>query len=126
MVSTKKTILIIEDNSDARDSLALILSLEQYVVRVASTRDEALELLEFGEPEAVLIDWFMPGLALEEFVDAARGMYPSIQLVLISASLNTRKKAAELKLRSLPKPYEPAELLRQIEECIQQRRKPEA
>jgi len=123
MVSTKKTVLIVEDNADARDTLALLLSLEQYVTRIVTTRDDALEVLKHGEPDVVLLDWFMPGLSIEEFVVLARKVYPSIQMVLLSASLNTEKKALELRLHHLLKPYEPDDLLQLIDTCIQKRRR---
>ncbi|HYG77087.1 MAG TPA: response regulator [Planctomycetota bacterium] len=123
MVGTKKTILIIEDSADARDTLALMLSLEQYVVRVVSSRDEAVEVLSHGEPDVVLLDWFMPGMSIEDFVSKARKMYPSIQIVLVSASLNTEKKAQEWKLNFILKPYDPAELLKVIDLSIQKRRR---
>ena len=111
MVGTKRSILIVDDDADIRDSLTLLLSLEHYVVRLAENREEALKLLKLGEPDVILLDWFMPGISVEEFVSVAREQYPSVQIILLSASLNTRQKARELKLRHyLTKPFEPAVL----------------
>jgi two-component system phosphate regulon response regulator PhoB len=124
MVGTKRTVLIVDDDSDVRDSLVMLLSMEQYVVRLADSRERALDLLAFGEPDVVLLDWFMPGMGIEEFVNKARKIYPALQMILISASLNTRQKATELNLKQhLTKPCEPTEILKAIDVCIQQRRK---
>ncbi|HYF52107.1 MAG TPA: response regulator [Planctomycetota bacterium] len=124
MVGTKRTILVVDDDADIRDSLTLLLSLEHYVVRLAENREEALKLLANGEPDVVLLDWFMPGLPVEDFVEKAREQYPSIQIVLVSASLNTRQKARALKLKHyLTKPFEPEDVLKTVEACIRHRRR---
>ena len=124
MVGTKRSILIVDDDADIRDSLTLLLSLEHYVVRLAENREEALKLLKLGEPDVILLDWFMPGISVEEFVSVAREQYPSVQIILLSASLNTRQKARELKLRHyLTKPFEPADVLKAVEASIRHRRR---
>jgi len=126
MVGTKRSILIVDDDADIRDSLTLLLSLEHYVVRLAENRDEALKLIALGEPDVVLLDWFMPGMSIEEFVSRAREQYPSIPIVLISASLNTRQKARELKLKHhLTKPFETEDVLKTVEASIRDRRRPQ-
>jgi CheY-like chemotaxis protein len=124
MVGTKRSVLVIDDDADIRDSLTLILSLEHYTVRVAETRDHGMDVLAYGEPDVILLDWFMPGMPVEEFVAKARDQYPSIQIVLISASLNTRQKAKDLKLKHhLTKPFEPADILKVVEASIKNRRR---
>jgi DNA-binding response OmpR family regulator len=124
MVGTKRSVIIIEDDHDIRDSLTMLLSLEHFVVRLAENRDKGVELLSHGEPDVILLDWFMPGMSVEEFVAEARAQYPAVQIVLISASLNTRQKARELKLKHhLMKPFEPHELLKVVDACIKSRRR---
>jgi DNA-binding response OmpR family regulator len=124
MVGTKRSILIVDDDADIRDSLTLLLSLEHYVVRLAENREEALKLLAVGEPDVVLLDWFMPGMPIEDFVEKARAQYPALQIVLISASLNTRQKAKALKLKHyLTKPFEPEDVLKVVEASIRHRRR---
>jgi DNA-binding NtrC family response regulator len=124
MVGTKRSVLVIDDDADIRDSLTVILSLEHYTVRVAETRDQGADLLAFGEPDVILLDWFMPGMSVEEFVAKARDKYPAIQIVLVSASLNTRQKAKEMKLKHcLTKPFDPADVLKVVESSIKNRRR---
>jgi DNA-binding response OmpR family regulator len=124
MVGTKRSVLVIDDDADIRDSLTLILSLEHYTVRLAETRDHGMDVLAYGEPDVILLDWFMPGMPVEEFVAKAREKYPAIQIVLVSASLNTRQKAKDLKLKHyLTKPFEPADILKVVEASIKNRRR---
>lgn len=124
MVGTKRTVLIIDDDPEVRDALVTLLSLEHYVVRLAENRERAMEILAFGEPDVVLLDWFMSGMPVEEFVAKARAKYPHLQMVLLSASLNTKRKAGELKIRHfLTKPFDVVDAVKAIDQCIQERKK---
>jgi DNA-binding NtrC family response regulator len=124
MVGTKRTVLIIDDDPEVRDTFVTLLSLEHYVVRLAENRERALEILAYGEPDVVLLDWFMPGMPVEEFVLKARAKYPHLQMVLLSASLNTKHKARELKItHSLTKPVDVVDVVKAIDQCIQQRKR---
>jgi len=121
MAGVNGTVLIVDDNADVRETLALLLSLENYGTCTATNRDEALEELSIREPHVVLLDWFMPGVSLEEFVIKARAIYPYIQMVLLSASPNIETKAKDLGVLCLGKPYEPTHVLALIGHCVQRR-----
>ena len=53
-------ILIVDDNEDAADSLAALLSLDGYEVRVAYTGESALEFAREIPPDVVFLDIGMP------------------------------------------------------------------
>jgi PAS domain S-box-containing protein len=55
-------VLVADDNRDAADSLALLLSLDGHTVRIARDGREALLLAESQRPEVALLDIGMPGL----------------------------------------------------------------
>lgn len=122
MVETIRYVLVVDDCEDSCDMLVTLLSNAEYVVRAASDRASALELLKFGEPDAVVMDWFMPGPSVEEFVEKARIAFPDIQIILTTAALTGDAKAKSLNLGYLKKPYEPADLLRQIANAEKKRR----
>ena len=125
MVETIRYVLIADDSDDSCDMLATLLSQAEYVVRAAPDRSGALELLKFGEPDVVIMDWFMPGLSLEEFVEQARSIFPEIQIILTSAALTGEAKAQSLNLGYLKKPYDPGELLSLIANAEKKRRERE-
>src|SRR5436190_23067485 len=106
MVETIRYVLIVDDSEDHSDILAITLSRAEYVVRTASDRTAALDILKFGEPDVVLMDWFMPGVSLDEFVAKARALYPLVQIILVSAGLTAENKARRLEIGYLKKPYE--------------------
>ncbi|MDP1853424.1 MAG: response regulator [Candidatus Omnitrophota bacterium] len=55
-------IMVVDDEQIARDGIARILSREGYEVKLAASGDEALSLLEKIKPDAILLDFKMPGL----------------------------------------------------------------
>lgn len=55
-------VLVVDDDRDSADSLALILRLEGYDPRVARDGESALELARTFRPEAVLTDIGLPGI----------------------------------------------------------------
>jgi CheY-like chemotaxis protein len=63
-------ILVVDDNRDAADSLACLLSTADYRVQTAYGGREALELAEKSPPDAVVLDIVMPRLTGYETVRA--------------------------------------------------------
>jgi PAS domain S-box-containing protein len=59
----RRRVLIADDNRDAADSLALLLSLYGHEVQVASSGPEALELGRTQRSEVVILDIGMPGMS---------------------------------------------------------------
>jgi CheY-like chemotaxis protein len=59
---TGRRILVVDDNEDAADSLAMLLEYLGGTVRVANSGEAALEILEEYRPEVVLLDIGMPGM----------------------------------------------------------------
>ncbi len=57
--SSKKTVLIIDDDADIRSSIRLVLEAEGYAVGEASTGEEGLKVAERIEPDAVIVDLMM-------------------------------------------------------------------
>lgn len=55
-----RRILVVDDNIDAADSLAMILNLEGHAVETAYTAQEALERAPAFRPDVVLLDVGLP------------------------------------------------------------------
>ncbi len=58
-----RRVLVVDDNREATDSLALILRTEGYVVHTAYDGRLALEIIASSAPDAVVLDIGMPGLS---------------------------------------------------------------
>ena len=61
-------ILVVDDDEDIRETLRVILELEDYQVLVASNGREALEVMRTNRPQLILLDLMMPVLDGWEFV----------------------------------------------------------
>src|SRR5690606_7163714 len=56
----EKRVLIVDDNEDAANSLAMILSLDGHEVQSAYSGPQALEQVESFDPDVVLLDIGLP------------------------------------------------------------------
>src|SRR5260370_27778260 len=79
-----RLVLVVDDDPDILQTLALCLSTEGYRVLTASNGQEALELLKENKPHALLLDLMMPVMDGWQFVAEldARGWGPSPLLIL--------------------------------------------
>jgi CheY-like chemotaxis protein len=101
-------VLLIEDNADIRETIAVILELEGYEVHATANGDEALGSLSDGfRPDLILLDLMMPVMDGWEF--RKRQLLASdlagIPTVVMSGDASVSKKASSLGCRhSLGKP----------------------
>jgi CheY-like chemotaxis protein len=58
----QRTILVIEDNPDARAALVALLELEGWVVESAADGAEGIEIARVKNPDGALIDIGLPGM----------------------------------------------------------------
>ena len=60
--ATDRRVLVVDDNEDAANTLAMILQLEGHEIRTAYSGDEALETLRDYRPDVALLDIGLPGI----------------------------------------------------------------
>lgn len=72
MIEKEQLILVIEDDEDIRKSLRTALEFEGYQVKTAVNGREGMQALLSCEafPALVLLDWMMPVMDGQEFLDA--------------------------------------------------------
>jgi signal transduction histidine kinase len=118
-VDGNETVLIVDDESDVRYFLEVILSSHGYSVHSARHAEEAIEMLGDHQHHSHLLfsDVGLPGMDGFELCRRAREIAPDLKTILCSgysdASLKT--KMAEQGIDGfVPKPYEMNELLQVI------------
>jgi CheY-like chemotaxis protein len=57
-----RSILVVEDNADARDALCVLLELEGYAVEAAEEGHQAIEITRAKDPDIALVDIGLPGI----------------------------------------------------------------
>jgi CheY-like chemotaxis protein len=60
--SPGRSILIVEDNADARDALRVLLELEGHAVEAVEEGRQALEIVRAKDPDIALVDIGLPGM----------------------------------------------------------------
>lgn len=112
-----RTVLIVEDDTDSREALHLVLAEEGYHVCVAEDGAAAVEALERAPHIGlVLLDARMPHMDGGQFLDWLDGqpqLAPVRVLVLSADSILAGHPRAAARLR---KPYELEALLRLVDE----------
>ena len=91
---TEKTILIIEDDANIRDTLKTALELEDYDIHLAENGKEGFNVLESGvRPGLILLDLMMPVMNGWEFIKEIKKFkdYSDIPIVVVSAFVDRAK-----------------------------------
>jgi diguanylate cyclase (GGDEF)-like protein len=112
-------ILLVEDNDDAREALALLLEHHGYAVRSAENGAKGLEEATRQPPDLVITDLAMPELSGLDMVAQfrSRPALADIPVILLSASHDIRDRVAGFDLGAddfLAKPVPLDELLARV------------
>jgi two-component system phosphate regulon response regulator PhoB len=123
------SILVVEDQTSARDLLAVNLQHAGYRVFCAGDVPEAEAVVRRVRPDMVLLDWVLPGIPGLSFAQQLRRNQRTrdVSLVLISERADEQDKVAALEGGAddyVTKPYSGRELLARIK-AVMRRRMPQ-
>ncbi|HEY0706844.1 MAG TPA: sigma-54 dependent transcriptional regulator [Polyangia bacterium] len=122
---SKGSILIVDDEANARNALAELLREEGYVVETAADGFKALGKMEESTPDLILTDLKMPGMGGVELLEKVKGMDDEIVVVVMTAfgavdtAVDAMKKGAA---NYLTKPLNIAELILVLGREMERRR----
>lgn len=109
-------VLVVDDNVDAAETLAVLLEMDGYIVRRAHSGQQALALLEDFTPVCVLLDIHMPGLNGHELSVRLRERYgDAVVLIAVTGWGEPEERLTEafaLFDHYFTKPIDPAQLQR--------------
>jgi CheY-like chemotaxis protein len=120
VAATEKTILVVDDDLEIRETIRDVLEEEGYRVELAANGAEALAHLrakgEAGEPALVLLDLMMPEMNGWQFCEEQRRdpRLAKIPVLVISAASVDAKKGSIAGYAFLKKPIELARLLEAV------------
>ena len=112
-------VLIVDDNQDAADSVAVVLSLDGHEVKTVSDGLQALACAPVYQPHVVLLDIGLPGLDGYEVARRLRQMPAMQSALLIALTGYGQQEDREMALQSgfdrhLVKPANPMDIGREI------------
>ena len=114
MTITGKDILIIDDESNMRHMLRVMLDKEGYVAEVAADGAEGLEKMQERDFDLILCDIKMPRMDGMAFLSEAREKYPEKTFIMMSAYGNIDTALEAIKVGAydyISKPFKADEVL---------------
>jgi phosphate regulon transcriptional regulator PhoB len=118
-VGVKRTILVVEDESDIRALVRFHLEQEGYVVREVERGEDALEQLASVRPALIVLDLMLPGMDGIEVCRRVRGGADTstIPIIVLTARASEVDRVLGLELGAddyVTKPFSPRELLARV------------
>jgi PAS domain S-box-containing protein len=121
------TVLLVDDEEDAREALRRILQQNGMLVTTAASAREACELVESLQPDILLSDIAMPGEDGLSLIRRVRmlplergGQVPAIALSAYAGAEDRRRALLAGYQRHISKPVEPAHLLAAIATMVEE------
>jgi CheY-like chemotaxis protein len=108
-------VLVVEDDTDVREALVLLLEQEGIGALGATNGRDALDRIEEGfRPQLILLDLMMPVMDGERFLHVRMRdeRLQSIPVVVVTALQRMRVDPAELRVDAIiPKPVDPSRVI---------------
>ena len=121
----KSSILVVDDEAEIREGLALLLESEGYAVATAETADAGLARLEEQPFDLLLLDVSLPDRSGLDLLPEIRLLDPTLPVVLITAygSIDMARRAFKSGAHDyITKPWSNDELLAQVALAVEGRR----
>jgi DNA-binding NtrC family response regulator len=118
-------ILVVDDEKNMRLSLKTVLSDEGYSVHTVESAEEALTALAHEDFLVVITDARLGGMSGYDFLGRARGQWPDLPLLMITAYATPKLAVEAIKAGAmdyLAKPFAPEELLHAVSRCAERHR----
>jgi DNA-binding NtrC family response regulator len=115
----QRTVLVIDYHSDIAEMLALALSMEKYVVKIARKKDQEVQLLQ-ADPAigCILIDGRTPDMPYSQFLKEVRRIRPDIPVILLTDEKGQKEQVNEAGLRCITSdPYDITHLEEVLDQC---------
>jgi DNA-binding response OmpR family regulator len=125
-MTNKKTILLVDDEPEVRESLGRVLALEQYEVTGVASKAEAMSRLANAAYDGILLDVNLPDGSGWDLYRKMRQEQSDLPIVVISARPQDENADALDALGVwMPKPLDLTELLMKLGKMVSSRGKVE-
>ena len=120
MKNTKKSILVVDDEPDVRESVRIILEMNGYDVIEAIDGDDCLRKIKEKKPDLILLDIMMPGTPVDEVIKQIKDI--KIAFVSVVRISDARKKGLTTQdnvVDFLQKPFNVSDLIERVKLHLQ-------
>ena len=101
-----KTIMVVDDEADIRETVKTVLEAEGYTVETATNADEALKKEATAKPVLVLMDIMMPGTPVREVVPKMKSKVAYLSVVRTSEAEKEDLMKAKNIVDFIQKPFD--------------------
>ena len=111
-------VLVIDDQSDVRTMISMVLRIHRFEIVEAATAEAALKTFEEASFDLAIVDIFLHGSNGSDVIATMRERVPDLPVVAISGmtALDFLSKSPELAdVVCLQKPFRPTDLIRAID-----------
>src|SRR4029453_15188598 len=125
MAESKKHLLLVEDETPLRETLAERLAEQGFEVTQADTGEQAIEQLAEFAFDIVITDFRLPGLDGTRVLEAALVRYPDIVGIIVTGDGPVKDAVEEIKRGAtdfVTKPFQFDELLHALNSALEKRR----
>jgi CheY-like chemotaxis protein len=118
-----RRILVVDDEVNIADTLALIFKMGHYGVRVAYSAESAIELIAEWRPDLAVLDVMLPAMNGIDLAIAIKANHPGCHILLFSGHANTAMLLEEAgkkghQFEVLAKPVFPDVMLQRASELL--------
>jgi CheY-like chemotaxis protein len=118
---SRTRLLVVDDDDAVRKVSVRALEFKGFEATAVATGEEALQKLQTGEFDCMILDLTMPELSGTETLSQVRAAFPELP-VLLSSGYQERSVetllAQDRHLGFVPKPFTPAQLAERVEELL--------
>ena len=101
-----KTIMVVDDEADIRETVKAVLEKEGYTVLVATNADDALKQEATVNPDLILMDIMMPGTPVREVVPKLKSKVAYLSVVRTSEAEKEDLMRAKNIVDFIQKPFD--------------------
>lgn len=109
-----KRILLVDDQSEVRETIKMVLEFGGHSVKEAAGGQQALEAFQGTEFDLVITDYAMPGLRGDQLAERIKQAKPSQLILMVSGSVECSNPAEMSADAMLRKPFRMEELLQAV------------
>ncbi|MCJ7826390.1 response regulator [Patescibacteria group bacterium] len=118
-----RRIMIVDDDSDQRVMIQMMLKNEGYETMLAENGSQFLEKIDKFDPDLVILDVMMPGLTTEEILEKLSSKKSKPKIILLTVVRYSEEALAEILKKGnivayIKKPFDLDDFINAINELI--------
>lgn len=114
----KKTIMIVDDEPDIRESVKTVLERSGYKVVIAVNGDDCLKKLPKQKVDLILMDIMMPGMPVREVVKRIKNTKIAYMSVVRTSEVEKENLMSKNIVGFIEKPFHIDELVKNVKKMV--------